>query len=67
MSNESLAFKYGEINFNEMRVFDKATIRFTIVPEAYLAQDVNNPKNIYMFQTYKDMENYFTDFTKSRI
>jgi hypothetical protein len=66
MSNESPNFKYGEILFIESREFDKATINFTIVPEAYLVQEVDNPNKIYMFKTYKDMEDYFTDQTKGR-
>ena len=66
MSNESLAFKYGEISFHERRNFDKAAIRYQIVPEAYLVQAIDHPEKIYMFRTYKDMEDYFTDRQKPK-
>jgi hypothetical protein len=60
MSDKQSTFKYGEITFREMRVFGEVVIHFTVVPEAYLVQEVYQPQKIYMFRTYKEMEEYFT-------
>jgi len=66
MSNNEQEYKYGEVNFFEIREFNKATIQFTIIPYVYLAQDIKNPQKIYLFRTYKEMEDYFADGTKPK-
>ena len=63
MESEHL-FKFGKIEFVQTIKFDLADVNYQIVPRGYLVQDINNPKNIYMFNTYVDMEDYFTDYSK---
>ncbi len=64
MSNINEDFKWGRIDFAMSENFDKAQIDYQIVPYGYLAQDSNVPNNIYMFESYSLMKDYFTDFTK---
>jgi len=55
------AFKYGEIFFESGAKFDLAEVNYQIVPYGYLVQDLNDPLRLFMFETYKDMVDYFTD------
>jgi len=61
MNKNEHEYRYGEINFFEIRKFDKATIQFTIIPYAYLAQDIKDLKKIYLFRNYTEMQDYFTN------
>jgi hypothetical protein len=60
MKINSLTFKYGEVIFRDSKMFNDTLVRFTTVPHAYLAQEVDNPQKIYMFSSYKEMQEYFT-------
>jgi len=59
MSNEQEEFKYGEISFFTQKSFFGTEVRYTIVPEGYLVQELDNPLKIYIFRTFKDIEDYF--------
>ncbi len=67
MSNEQSMFKHGEIYFQTTANFDKAEINFHIIPYGYLAQDKNDFSKVYMFETYAEMKEYFTDHTQGRL
>ena len=66
MKEESM-FPYGPLTFRNHRDFGTEPIRYMIVPEGYLVQEVNHPENLYMFRTYSEMEVYFTDHTQGRL
>jgi hypothetical protein len=59
MSNERNYFKYGEIIFRDSTKINDILVNYTIIPNGYLVQEENDPKKIYVFKTYKDIEIYF--------
>lgn len=52
-------YKWGKLNLPNALNIGKYQINYTIVPRGYLAQDSNNLWDLYMFETQKDMIDYF--------
>lgn len=54
-------YKWGDIDFRQFVSVGQFKLDYTTIPYGYLVRDQENISDLYVFETYQDIINYFTE------